>query len=273
MRGEEFKIEGRPLVSIVMPAHNVCAFLAESVRSIQAQTYPHWELLIIDDASGDNTFEIAQRFQKMDPRIKPVQLPTNQGAGFARNIGIKASEGEYISFLDSDDIWLPFKLEKQLEFMQKHKLQVSCASYELIDEQNESLGLVVRALKKLSPQKILKANYVGNLTGMYHAKSLGKIYCPPIRKRQDWALWIQAIRKAGGAMGMEEVLAQYRVRKNSLSGNKFEMLRYNYTVYRKVLGYSGTRSSILFLKFLFEQFFVKSRQTEVFTPLSTAGDS
>lgn len=263
MRGKESNIHGTPLVSIVMPAHNVCAFLAESIHSIQAQTYPHWELLIIDDASGDNTFEIALRFQKMDPRIKPVQLPTNQGAGFARNIGIKASEGAYISFLDADDIWLPFKLEKQLQFMHMHELQVSYASYELIDEQSESLNLVVKALKILSPRKILKANYVGNLTGMYHAKSLGKIYCPPIRKRQDWALWIQAIRNAGGAMGMEEVLAQYRVRKNSLSGNKWEMLRYNYSVYRKVLGYSGLKSSLLFGQFLFEQFFVKSRQTEV----------
>ena len=266
MRGVERNIEGNPLVSIVMPAHNVCAFIAESIRSIQAQTYPHWELLIIDDASGDNTFEIAQRFQKMDPRIKPVKLPTNQGAGFARNIGIKASEGAYISFLDADDIWLPFKLQKQLQFMQKNNLQVTYSSYELIDEQSESLNLVVKALKRLSPQKILKANYVGNLTGIYHAASLGKVYCPPIRKRQDWALWIQAIRKAKGALGMEEVLAQYRVRKNSLSGNKMEMLRYNYTVYRKVLGYSGFRSSVLFIQFLFEQFFVKSRQTEVAPP-------
>lgn len=263
MPSVEHPITGSPLVSIVMPAHNVCAFLAESIRSIQTQIYPHWELLIIDDASGDNSFEIAQRFQKMDPRIKPVRLPTNQGAGFARNIGIKASEGEYICFLDADDIWLPFKLQKQLHFMQQHQLQVSYSSYELIDEQSESLSLVVRALTKLSPGKILKANYVGNLTGMYHARSLGKIYCPPIRKRQDWALWIQAIKKAGGAMGMEEVLAQYRVRKHSLSGNKWEMLKYNYSVYRKVLGFSSLKSSYYFLQFLFEQFFVKSRQTEV----------
>ena len=259
---EEHHIAGSPLVSIVMPSHNVCAFLAESIRSIQAQTYPYWDLLIIDDASGDNSYEIAQRFQKMDARIKPVRLPTNQGAGFARNIGIKASEGEYICFLDADDIWLPFKLQIQLAFMQEHGLQVSYSSYELIDEQSESLHRVVRALKKLSPEKILKANYVGNLTGMYHARSLGKIYCPPIRKRQDWALWIQAIGKAGGARGIEEVLAQYRVRRNSISGNKWEMLRYNYSVYRKVLGFSALKSSRYFLQFLFEQFFVKSRQTE-----------
>ena len=262
MFSEDQHIAAYPLVSIVMPAHNVCPFLTESIRSIQAQTYPHWELLIIDDASGDNSFEIAQRHQKMDARLKPVRLPTNQGAGFARNIGIKASKGDYICFLDADDIWLPFKLQKQLEFMQKHTLQVSYSSYELIDEQSVSLNLVVRALKRLSPTKILKANYVGNLTGMYHASSLGKIYCPPIRKRQDWALWIQAIEKAGGAMGIDEVLAQYRVRKNSISGNKLEMLRYNYSIYRKVLGYSGLKSSYYFLQFLYEQFFVKSKQTE-----------
>lgn len=251
-----------PLISIVMPAHNMMVYLPDSIRSIQAQTYPHWELLLIDDASMDDTYELAQRFQQKDPRIKPQKLPTNQGAGFARNVGIKYAKGDYLAFLDADDLWMPHKLQTQLEFMQKNRLQVSYSSYALIDERGRSMNLMVRALEKLSLEKLLKANYVGNLTAMYHAKSLGKIYCPPIRKRQDWAMWIQAVKKAGGAMGIQEVLALYRVRKNSLSGNKWEMLQYNYAIYRKVLGFSTFKSIGYFSKFLFEQFFIKSKQTK-----------
>lgn len=249
-----------------MPAHNAVVYIAASIRSIQAQTYPHWELLIIDDASLDGTFEMSKRYQAKDPRIKPLQLPTNQGTGFARNVGIKYAQGEYIAFLDADDLWLPFKLQTQIDFMQKHQLQVSYSSYELIDEKGNTLNLLIRALENLSLEKLLKANYIGNLTAMYEARSLGKIYCPPIRKRQDWAMWIEAVQKAGGARGIPQVLALYRVRKNSLSANKWEMLQYNYAIYHKVLGFSTFKSIRYFSKFLFEQFFIKSRQTEPVEP-------
>lgn len=251
-----------PLVSIVMPAYNAAQFIAESITSVQQQTYENWELIIIDDGSTDNTYRLAEEFQEKDARIRLVPLPVNQGAGFARNIGIKASEGAYICFLDADDLWKPHKLKTQLDFMQENDLQVSFSSYELIDENGKSLGYRVRALKSLKLKKLLRANYIGNLTGMYHAKELGKVYCPPIRKRQDWAMWIKAVKQAGEAKGIQESLAIYRIRENSISGNKWEMLQYNFKVYRKVLGYSVPKSIYFFVQFLFEQFFVKSGQKE-----------
>lgn len=253
----------RPLVSIVMPAHNAAGFISESISSVQKQTYENWELLVIDDASADNTSQIVEDFIARDSRIKLHPLPANQGAGFARNIGIKASKGDFISFLDADDLWLPQKLETQLKFMEEKKVEVAYSSYELIDEEGRSKGEKIEALEDLPFKKLLKANYIGNLTGIYNARKLGKIYCPLIRKRQDWGLWLLAVKKAGTAKGFKEPLAQYRIRKHSISGNKWEMLGYNYKIYRKVLNFSAVKSSYRMVLFLFEQFFVKSRQRTV----------
>ena len=251
-----------PLVSVIMPAHNAANFISESIDSVVAQTYPNWELLIIDDASFDDTPRIIENYREQDNRIKVHRLPANQGAGFARNIGIKASGGDFISFLDADDLWKPKKLEVQLDFMQKHNVEVCFSSYELIDEAGEKTNKEVRALADLPFKKLLRANYIGNLTGIYNAATLGKIYCPLIRKRQDWGLWLLAVRKAGGAKGIQKALASYRVRKGSISGNKKEMLKYNFRVYRKVLKFSAFKSYFWMLLFLTEQFLVKSRRTK-----------
>lgn len=249
-----------PLVSIVMPAYNSAAFIVESIRSVQEQSYSNWELLVIDDASQDETVEMVQELVQNDSRIRLHSLPANQGAGFARNIGIKAAEGEFICFLDSDDLWKSEKLEQQLEFMKKHGADVCYSSYELIHEDGSPVYKMIKALKELPFKKLLKANYIGNLTGIYNAKKLGKVYCPLIRKRQDWGLWLLATKKAGAARGVSQPLAYYRVRKQSISGNKWEMLKYNYKIYREVLGFSAMKSAFKMLLFLWEQFFVKSRQ-------------
>lgn len=249
-----------PLISIIMPAHNAADFITGSVASVREQTYDNWELLIIEDASYDKTAAIVDNLQAQDARIKVHKLPVNQGAAFARNIGIKASKGQYIAFLDADDLWKKNKLEVQLKYMEQNKIGVCYSSYELIDEQGVPKKQKIRALKKLTFEKLLKANYIGNLTGVYNAKDLGKIYCPPIRKRQDWGLWLLAVQKAGFAVGIEESLALYRVRKNSISRNKLEMLKYNFLVYREVLNFSFFKSAYYLLAFLVEQFFVKKKQ-------------
>lgn len=253
-------MKNKSLVSVIMPAYNAAGFIAESIRSVQQQTHENWELLVINDASHDGTSEIVEGLKANDDRIKFHVLPTNQGAGFARNIGIKAAKGDFISFLDADDLWKSHKLEKQLKLMQEGNYQVCYSSYELMDEDGESLHKQIKALKSLSFDKLKKANYIGNLTGIYNARALGKIYCPLIRKRQDWGLWLLAVRKAGGARGIQEPLAIYREREGSISQNKTEMLQYNYRVYRKVLKYSPLKSLFWMVLFLWEQLFIKQRQ-------------
>ncbi|GLB48129.1 glycosyltransferase family 2 protein [Neptunitalea lumnitzerae] len=253
----------KPLVSIITPTYNSEQFIEATIASVQKQTYPYWEMLIVDDASTDTTTAIISNYKRQDARIKFVALPTNKGAGYARNKAINMAKGHYIAFLDADDIWLPEKLKVQVKFMESHKdALVSFSSYQLMDEQGELMGVTIEALPEVSLGKMLKSNYVGNLTGMYNAKELGKIYMPLIRKRQDWGLWLSCIKKSGKAYGIPEVLAYYRIRKNSISSNKFNLLKHNYIFYRKALNFGILKSGTYLSRFLIEHFFVKSKQTK-----------
>jgi len=252
--------EESPLVSVIMPAYNSADFIAESIQSVLQQTHQNWELLIIDDASPDNTISIIEEFKYLDPRIKLFQNETNQGAGVARNAGIKAAQGAYIAFLDSDDLWLPEKLEVQLKFMQTHDLVMTYSSYYLIDENGKNLHKKVMALPTLTYKKLLKSNYVGNLTGIYKAERLGKIYSPILRKRQDWALWLTILRKIENTKGISQPLAKYRIRERSISKNKMGLLKYNYLIYSEFLKYGRIKSILKMGVFLKEHFLVKNKQ-------------
>ncbi|WP_081208121.1 glycosyltransferase family 2 protein [Salegentibacter sediminis] len=248
------------LVSVIMPAYNAERFIEASIKSVQEQTYSHWELLVIDDASADNTSVIIQEFAIADQRIKLIQNKENQGPGISRNKGISAANGKYIAFLDADDLWKPHKLSTQLDFMCENEVSVCFSSYEHITENGKKRREVVQALPYVTYQKLLKSNYIGNLTGIYNAAELGKIYGPEIRKRQDWGLWLAAVKRAETAKSIKEPLAIYRLRRNSVSGNKFEMLRYNFNIYNKVLGFGFFKSLRCMLMFLKEHFFVKRKQ-------------
>ncbi|TBW27749.1 glycosyltransferase family 2 protein [Gramella sp. KN1008] len=248
------------LVSVIMPAYNSEAFISEAILSVLQQTYPNWELLIIDDGSSDSSFQIIEKYSKTEARIRILKNPTNQGTHISRNKGIKAATGDFIAFVDADDRWKPEKLQKQLQILSKEGIPACFSSYELISEDGKPLNKKIEALPVLTYDKLLKANYVGNLTGIYSVKALGKIYCPAIRKRQDWALWLKVIEKGGPMQSIRESLAVYRVRKNSISNNKLEMLRYNFRIYNQVLGYGLIKSLWRMLIFLNEQFFIKSRQ-------------
>lgn len=253
-------MEDRGLVSVIMPAYNSEAFISESIKSVLQQSYANWELLIIDDASSDATKKIIQKFFSEDGRIQLLQNDINLGTHHSRNKGIKAASGNFIAFLDADDRWKAEKLEKQLKVLSKPNVAACFSSYELMSEDGAALNKIVQALPVLHYHKLLKANYVGNLTGIYNVKILGKIYCPDILKRQDWALWLKVIEEGGPMEGIQEPLAVYRVRKNSISTNKLEMLTYNFKVYHGILKYGFFQSLWKMLIFLNEQFFVKSKQ-------------
>lgn len=254
----------KALVSIITPMYNSEAFISEAIKSVINQTYKNWELLLIDDGSLDNTIRLVSPFLEDYPNIKLIQNKENSGAAISRNKGIEAAKGDYIVFLDADDLWKPQKLEKQLAFMEENECDVCFSSYYLMNEKGESLNKTVKALKTLSYKKLLKSNYVGNLTGIYNAKILGKITSPNLRKRQDWLLWLKAVEKSGKpALGIQEPLAYYRVRKDSMSSNKWNLIKYNYWVYKKGLGFSTIKSVYRMLIFLIEHVFVKSRQVVI----------
>lgn len=244
------------LVSIITPSYNCAEYIAETIESIQAQTYTNWELLITDDCSSDDSCEIISRYVEADPRIRLLRLDKNSGAGVARNNSITNARGRFIAFCDSDDRWLPEKLERQLEFMAKGGYGLTYTSYDTCDESGKIVGYV-ECLRRLTPATILRDNGIGCLTAIYDAQKIGKRFMPPIRKRQDWCLWISIIRDIGEARGLQEPLALYRVRSGSISSNKVEMLRFNFNVYHDVLGYNKFVSAAILGAYFMPYYFYK----------------
>jgi len=252
-----------PFVSIITPLFNAEKYIAQTIQSVQDQRYENWEHIIVNDHSSDTSEEIVREIALKDSRIKLVSLKENHGAAYCRNHATKLANGEYIAFLDSDDVWQADKLWKQIAFMQSEDCDVSFTSYLHMDEKGKPLGKRIRALSVLPYKKQLRNNYIGNLTGIYSAKNLGKIMAPPIRKRQDWAVWLAAIKKSGKpALGLGEDLAYYRVREGSMSSNKLALVPYNFKFYRGYLGYSWWGASIRLLLFFWEYFLVRPKQIE-----------
>ena len=234
------------LVSIITPSYNSEQYIGQMIESIIAQTYSNWELLITDDCSTDNSYSIIQSYADKDSRIKLFKLSTNSGAGVARNKSIEHAKGRYIAFCDSDDWWLPNKLQIQIDFMKNNQVQMCYSSYFTCDEENSITGIVV-SYKKISYKHIIKDDSIGFLTCIYDTKDIGKIYMPSIRRRQDWALKIMLLQKCSTAYGVLQPLAYYRIRKGSLSNNKFRLVRYNVQVYKDILHYSTLRAWCVFI--------------------------
>lgn len=230
------------LVSVIMPTYNAAKYLRGSIESILSQTYPNWELLISDDASTNpETKEILEYYQKKDSRIKVFFLPRNLGPACTRNKSIIEARGRYIAFCDSDDRWMPQKLEKQIKFMQEKKCCLSYTSYYECDENDKIKGVVIAPMH-LTLSELKKDNKIGCLTAMYDTAKYGKFLMPTIRKRQDWALFLTIMKKCHNAFGMQEPLAYYRHRKNSISTNKLSLIKYNVKVYEEIFGYSHTHA-------------------------------
>ena len=241
------------LVSIIMPSFNSANYIKESILSIQNQTYTNWELLITDDCSEDNTVEIIKSCMVEDTRIKIFNLLQNSGSAVARNNSIKESKGRFIAFCDSDDQWKPEKLKKQIEFMHLENCVFSYSSYDCINEKGDFLK-VINCPLYLTYSDLLKNCYIGCLTVIYDANVIGKNYMPLIRKRQDWAYWLQLIKQCHEAKGLKESLAIYRKRPGSISSNKFEMIKYNWLIYYQVERFSLIKSLFYFFIFLFFYF-------------------
>lgn len=230
------------LVSIIMPTYNCGRFITETIESIQAQTYANWEIEIVDDCSKDDTREIVAALIEKDPRIHYYCLPTNSGAAVARTEAMKRARGEYMAFCDSDDLWMPNKLELQLAFMNDNGYAFSCTAYEQIDEESNSLDRVIKTVKKTDYNRLLLDCPVGNSSVMYNVGMMGKFEVPNIRKRNDDALWLTMLKKEKYIWGMPDVLMRYRIRKNSISSNKLSVIKYHWILYRQIEHLSVFRS-------------------------------
>ena len=232
------------LVSIIMPTYNCGAFIKASVESVLIQDYTHWELIIVDDCSTDNTKEVLAPYLSKYPNIRYTCLSKNSGAAVARSEALKQAKGDYIAFLDSDDIWLPNKLSCQLAFMKKGNLAFCCTGYEVIGEDGFSKGYVLLPPVKTDYKKMLRLSCpIGNLTAMYDRRILGEQQVPTIKKRNDFALWLQLLHKTPACYGMQEVLARYRIRSNSVSRNKLKLLSFHWYLYHHIEKLNPLRSA------------------------------
>lgn len=219
-------------VSIIMPSFNSSSYISDAIRSVQNQTFKNWELIIVDDCSSDNTFEKVNLFLT-DSRIKFHRLDKNSGAAVARNYAIRKALGRFIAFLDSDDIWLPYKLERQIGFMLKNSIYFSYSSYYKIDDDGNIFREVL-VPSKVSYSQLLKTNVIGCLTAVYDTDFFGKVEMPLIRKRQDFGLWLKLLKSVEQAVAVEESLSLYRVRLSSISNNKLDAAKYTWRLYRDV---------------------------------------
>ncbi|MEZ9158459.1 glycosyltransferase family 2 protein [Vibrio lentus] len=219
-------------VSIIMPTHNVSVFLEDTIQSVMRQTYSNWELIIVDDASNDDTPHLIKRIANTDPRITYVLSIINQGAGISRNKALSLANGQYIAFLDSDDLWEPEKLSQQISFMTEHNAPICHTSYQYVDENSESTFGHVQVSLCVDLMSNLKNTEIGTSTAIIdRAVVVEPFSFKSLRARQDLQLWIDLLSKGYKSFGLNQTLVKYRVRGGSVSSNKFKMLVVTFKVY------------------------------------------
>lgn len=209
-------MQNHGLVSIITPTWNCAAFICETIRSIQAQTYQNWELIISDDCSTDNTKKVIEPYLYGDNRIKYICNDMNSGAAITRNNALRVAKGKWIAFLDSDDLWLPDKLEKQVKFMMDNGYSFTYHEYTEMTEEGVDNGIYVSGIKKVNAFDMYACCWPGCLSVMYDREKIGLIQIKDVRKNNDTAMWLKVVKKAPCYL-LKENLAQYRRRKGSIT--------------------------------------------------------
>lgn len=234
------------LVSIITPSWNCASFIEETIKSIQSQTYTNWELLFQDDCSTDHTREIVAKYAEQDSRIKYECNPQNSGAAITRNNAMKRAKGRWIAFLDSDDLWTPDKLEKQIKFMVEHDYHFSYTSYCEINEQSEETGKWISGPKHITKAGMYAFCWPGCLTVMYDWEKVGLIQIADIKKNNDYAMWLKVCKKADCYL-LDECLAKYRRgRTGSISTHGYStLIKWHYKLFRDAEGMNPISSFIM----------------------------
>ena len=220
------------LVSVIMPSYNCGRFVEETIRSVQAQTYQNWEIIFMDDCSTDDTIRIVSSLKESDNRIHLYQNAFNQGAAISRNKALREAKGRWIAFLDSDDLWEPTKLEKQIRFMEENDYHFSCTDRDEIDEGSKPLGTYTTGPKHITKAGMFRYCWVGCLTVMYDANVVGLIQVADLKKNNDYAMWLKVIKKTDCYL-LNECLSHYRVRKGSISHARwYKLIKSHYDLFR-----------------------------------------
>jgi len=242
------------LVSIITPSYNSAKFIAETIQSVQNQTHQNWEMIIVDDASLDETENIVLSIMQNDSRIQFHKLSQNSGPAVARNTAIEKASGDFMTFIDADDIWFPTFIENNIKTIQETAIPFVFSSYKRANEQLEFLYSDFIVPHKVSYSDILKSNSISCLTAFVDIKKLGKKYMPLIRKRQDMGLWLNYLKVIPFAYGIQETQAIYRIRENSLSRKKSDLIKYQWQFYTEVDKLNIFQSAYYMLHWMYRGF-------------------
>ncbi len=242
----------KPLVSVITPMYNAERYIANTINSVIAQSYEVFEMIIVNDCSTDGSVNVVNKYMKLDERIKLINLEKNSGAAVARNEGIKQAKGDFIAFIDADDLWKTDKLKTHINFMISNKYYFSFTDYLEVDEEG-NIQKTIKAPKTLTYKEELYYNHIGTSTVIYNQSILGKIYMPELRKRQDYAFWLKILKTGINGYGLNLPLTIYKMRSDSLSSNKIDLIKYNWAVYRESEKFGVFKSSF----FLFTNIITK----------------
>lgn len=236
------KKDNCPLVSVVMPAYNAEPYIEDAIRSVMEQTVRDWELIVLDDCSGDETCAVAQRLAAEDGRIRLLRNAENMGVARTRNRGVDLCAGQYVALLDSDDVWHPDKLEKQLARMAQTGAELSYTSYAIVGADGKKVKADYLVPQQATFDQLLKQNVIGCSTVMMTAR-IAKAH--PFNTdfyHEDYVLWLQLLRSGCKAAGCTEVLVDWRYIENSRSFDKRRAVRNRWRIYREYLGLSIPKS-------------------------------
>lgn len=240
---------GKDLISIIMPSYNTANYISESINSVIRQTYKNWELIIVDDCSTDNTDEIINKFLK-DERIKYLKNEKNSGAAISRNKALREAKGRWIAFLDSDDLWVQEKLEKQINFMEENNYIFTYTDYR-INLNGKWLPYINTGPDIVNKRKIYDYCYFSTITVMYDQTKIGLIQIEDLKKHNDYAMWLKIIEKSN-CYRLSECLSYYIKHENSISsGNKLKLIKYHYILFRKGMKKGVISSIVLTIRNLF----------------------
>jgi len=239
-------------VSVITPNYNSADFISEAIQSVIAQSFKDWEMIVVDDCSTDNSVEIINDIVRNHPKIRFIQLTDNVGAAKSRNIALNEASGRFIAFLDSDDVWHPDKLTKQVGFMLENNVGISFTSYEPIDQFGKRKSSIIHSESRLTQSDYLKNTIIGFSTSMIDTLIVGRDFrMRDMRVRQDASLWISLLGKGFVAEGLDVVLSQYRVHKGSISSNKLKSSALTWTLYYRIHKLGFFRSVYYFLWYVF----------------------
>ena len=223
------------LISVVMPAYNAVSTIRESIQSVIEQDYKNWELIVVNDCSTDGTKEVVSEYTKVDDRIRLINKEHNEGVGKARNTGISLAKGEWIAFLDSDDLWTAEKLSKVVALMGAHpegKLFFTASAF--IDYEGNRSDYILQVPEKIDYEELLKQNLISCSSVVVSKETMAKNEMPSGIIHEDYAAWLSILKQEPYAYGLNEALLVYRLSKKSKSGNKLKAAKMNWRTYRAV---------------------------------------